>query len=354
MNTGQDKSICFFLPHQLGKLCLILRLLKTARQYTNPSQVWYAYSPNSMASAIKELQLFEHVYNYENTQHLSVDKIIDLTSYDYSYQLAEVISWQKIVRRNLDSPWLIHFGSKFNMSIENCPALEPKKGWFDIDTCSNAMLCELPVINLGLGYDIQNQFLMQSTLKQEPFKWPQVFNYENGKQVLLLMGGGHPGKHYPLKYWSILAKYFQNQKWRVVTLLGPDEKLLLPEIESEGLQTVYSDSLEKTINLINKYELIIGNDCGAMHVALLFGKTTIGIFGPTVPESWFAYTTKKQISIQQRQAILARGDILKDLHLQTWPLPEQVFECAIELSDTDSTTFKSIQQRNFFPHILVD
>ena len=349
-------QIAIILPHQLGKLCLVLRLLRAAQSTSWLSHTQLsAYLPDSMINGVKRLKIFNKVFAHTDSAPPRADLVIDLTSYDYSYELASRMRYSSIIRRDLEHPWEIHYQTTSGQSLILCPALMPCSGWFAKDPYASAMLCELPLINLALNLpadDLSFYSTAQRTVSLLELSQTSMKDCENDLvDVLLFVGGAHPAKHYPLDGWVEVASRLQAYGLRVKALGGPDEKELMPLLSEKGVDSLLCTDLSLTIDIILNCRLVISNDCGAMHVALMLGQPILGIFGPTIPESWFVSCHPYQRSLQSHRALASRSDMISSIRSTAWPSVSDVISHSLDLwgklSKTDRINSFGVNESTF-------
>ncbi len=294
-----------------------------------------AHAPTGMVEGIARLGIFDKVFSYADLPASHVDQIVDLTSYPYSYEHASSRHYLSIVRRDLDQPWVIYAQTANDQTAVLCPALTPDTGWFALNPQASAMLCELPIINLALGRKIDDLSLFQNERAQGPISVTGYASPNSKKvsqsDVLLLIGGAHPSKRYPLNRWLDLAAKLERRGLKVDALGGPDEGELVQQLNASGVNCSLSRELDQTIDVIMASRISISNDCGTMHVALMLGRPTVGIFGPTIAGSWFARTTPLQESLQSADAVARSSDLLTQDHWTSWPTASEVLQSATDL-----------------------
>jgi len=95
--------------------------------------------------------------------------------------------------------------------------------------------------------------------------------------ILLLPGSSinHKEKRWP--YYSELARLLLNDKYNVVSVLGPEELSLVNEIPGHILTNL---NWENLAGIIKKASFIVGNDSGPSHIASCLNKKGIALFGP--------------------------------------------------------------------------
>lgn len=297
-----------------------------------------AHAPAGMVKGISRLDVFDETLSYDDLPSGHIDQIIDLSSYPYSYKHASSRRYSSIVRRDLDQPWLIHNGEEEIL----CPALTPDSGWFSVNKQASAMLCELPIINLALGRsaDDLTLFMTAKAMGPLPVSGATKCHAKELKKtdVLLLIGGAHLSKRYPLERWVEVVANLEAAGLKVEALGGPDETELVQQLNALGISSVLSRDLARTIDIITASRLSISNDCGPMHVALMVGLPVVGIFGPTVAGSWFAQTTPMQRSLQLVDAVAQSSDLIPSGSWTLWPTSSEVSRQAMNLLAMEAFT----------------
>jgi hypothetical protein len=106
---------------------------------------------------------------------------------------------------------------------------------------------------------------------------------ENG-EILLFPGSGHPMKCWPAVQFFQLGRWLQDQALAVRIVLGPAETDR--EMTAEHLPDARPQNLAELQRMVSGARLVIGNDCGPMHLAGMLGVPGLVLFGPTSPERW--------------------------------------------------------------------
>jgi hypothetical protein len=318
------------LPHQLGKLCLLLRMMSGFQNYSKHVEKWVAFTSGNFTTGVKKSNLFNEVYSYsEHKKTGYFDYLLDLTSYDYSYELCLQLNWGFLINRQLHKQWLINKKLKdVEGSTVSCPATEPAHGWFSVNQDYPAMLCEIPILNLSIGLPIESMELLKA---DGPLLISNNQTLEDQKIVLLLICGANFAKHWLLVYWKSLNDQLVNASFKTMVIIGPDEKKLVPEIIKLNLPFIELTLLDDLMNVIQSAHGVISNDCGPMHVALMLEKPTLAIFGPTNPNSWFIRTNKYQNYVQTEHSYINRMQAPLAKTWPSWPEPSIVFEYFINL-----------------------
>lgn len=111
--------------------------------------------------------------------------------------------------------------------------------------------------------------------------------------ILLFPGSGHRAKCWPLEYFIELAQWLRKeQNKEIVFVLGPveQERGLMDQVKK--IEQVSPRSLQELQVLLLKSRLVIGNDCGPMHLAGVMGIDTLTLFGPACARQWGTWQGK--------------------------------------------------------------
>jgi len=106
----------------------------------------------------------------------------------------------------------------------------------------------------------------------------------DGNSVLLFPGAGHADKGWPRARWEALAGILERNGLRPVFVLGPAE--LERGVDPSCGERLAPDSLEALSAALCAARVVIGPDCGPLHLAGLHGVPGVAIFGPTSPDQW--------------------------------------------------------------------
>ncbi len=113
------------------------------------------------------------------------------------------------------------------------------------------------------------------------------------KRIGLAPGSKHFTKRWPLHNYVTLAHKIIEAGYGIVWIVGPDEILLIGEIERNGLSTnqiiTFPDwGLPKLFAAVSLCTAVVTNDSAAMHIAAGTGCPGVALFGPTIQEFGFA------------------------------------------------------------------
>ena len=120
-------------------------------------------------------------------------------------------------------------------------------------------------------------------------------------------GGVNPGmtlsaKRWPIGRYAVLVRRLCGEKgMRVFVAGGPNDRELAEEIcrsvpERDQVVNVAGElSLDELGALLERANLFVGNDTGAMHLAVAAGTPTVAIFGPSDPRQYGPYGSSHRV-----------------------------------------------------------
>lgn len=115
-------------------------------------------------------------------------------------------------------------------------------------------------------------------------------------------GGSNPGmtlsaKRWPAGRYAALARRLVRERGVRVALVGgaedrplAEEVRRLAEVEDEAVRNLAGElSFDELGALLERARLFVGNDTGAMHLAVAVGTPTVAVFGPSDPRRYGPY-----------------------------------------------------------------
>ena len=109
------------------------------------------------------------------------------------------------------------------------------------------------------------------------------------KFVLFLPGTSWLGKYWPISKYLAVAKILKAAGVEAVFAIGPQDRRLIPDLEKSGYLVLDTLPFAQLGYVINKAELIIGNDSGPMHFAAAFHRKTLHIIASGSAFNWDPY-----------------------------------------------------------------
>ena len=184
------------------------------------------------------------------------------------------------------------YGSEcYNITKEICEKNFDKwvsqEYWDNVTLKKYRTVCEQmaePIRLVDPGFSFRYPTLTPETYRMEPYpgKLPEKF-------VLFLPGTSWIGKYWPIGKYLAVAKTLKTVGMDAVFAIGPQDRVLVPELEKSGFPVLDTLPFAQLAYVVNKAELIIGNDSGPMHFASSFHRKTIHIIASSSAYNWFVY-----------------------------------------------------------------
>ena len=200
----------------------------------------------------------------------------------------------------------------------------------DIDYAANSIDRNVKVITTPLDVEVTKEDI----LNKEPFLFYKrnlelnsCFNIFR-KNVVFIIGSTWASRNYPKESFAKLADML---KENVLIVWGnEDERKRAEWIESNSIyaKVVPKLDLNSLKELIDRSDLVIGNDTGPTHMAWAMNKKSITIFGPTPTNR--VYETKINRVIKSKSKVNPYKLNKKDFSIREIE-PEAIYDIAKEL-----------------------
>ncbi len=186
----------------------------------------------------------------------------------------------------------LRYGSECSlMTKEMCEANFDKwvsqEYWDNVTLKKYRTVCEQmaePIRLVDPGFSFVYPTLTPETYHLEscPQKLPEKF-------VLFLPGTSWLGKYWPITKYLAVARTLKAAGVDAVFAIGPQDRRLVPDLKKSGCLVLDTLPFAQLGYVINKAELIIGNDSGPMHFASAFHRKTIHIIASGSAFNWYPY-----------------------------------------------------------------
>lgn len=179
-------------------------------------------------------------------------------------------------------------------------------------------------------------------------KWSYLFEsktpYTNERIVGLNPGGDRENRRWNPENFAIVGdKIIEEFNAKIILLGGPGEENIARQIENKMRNDTINLAGKLTLNeltyIISKFDLLVTNDSGPMHIAAGVRTPLVAIFGPQNPAIVGPYTSKKLYTVLYkdvncRPCNKKRCDLPICLDLIT---PDEVYEKCVELLDANKS-----------------
>ena len=159
--------------------------------------------------------------------------------------------------------------------------------WDNVTLKKYRTVCEQmaePIRLVDPDFNFVYPTLTPETYRLEPYpgELPEKF-------VLFLPGTSWIGKYWPISKYLAVARALKAAGMDAVFAIGPQDRILIPELEKSGFPVLDTLPFAQLAYVVNKAELIIGNDSGPMHFAAAFHRKTIHTIASGAAFNWYPY-----------------------------------------------------------------
>ncbi len=112
----------------------------------------------------------------------------------------------------------------------------------------------------------------------------------DGRRALLFPGAGNRNKCWPVEQFQALGEWLGARGWAVTCVYGPAEKER--GVRVKNFEPAFPDDFQALQRLLVQADLVVGNDCGPLHLAGYLGVPGLALFGPADPKQWGPYGIK--------------------------------------------------------------
>ena len=128
-----------------------------------------------------------------------------------------------------------------------------------------------------------------------------IGNHREPLAVVHPAGGENPGMTLSAKRWpagryaALIHRLIAEKGMRIFVAGGPDDRTLAEEVCRGAPERGQAVNIAGELNfdelgaLLEQASLFVGNDTGAMHLAIAVGTPTVAIFGPSDPRQYGPY-----------------------------------------------------------------
>lgn len=235
-------------------------------------------------------------HRYENVEEKrksfwSYVKLFREAKYDKAY----------ILKRSLSSALLVFLAGirdRIGFDTEGRGFLLTKRVKYDQK--KHEVECFLDVLRRD-NIEVQDNYLENWVSEEAAVKVDKLLEVsslnDSTKKVIVHATATNDGKLWPKEYFAEVIEYLSNDKDAQVLYIGTDfdrnyyneiENMIQNELKIKPLNFCGQLNLQESLALIEKSDLLIGNDSGNLHMAASVGTKVIGIYGPMPFDKWYA------------------------------------------------------------------
>jgi lipopolysaccharide heptosyltransferase II len=262
------------------------------------------------------------------------------TKFDFAVNLYTVSSWLGSIKMGLlfllvgAKEGIGHDSKGFGLFIDKKVPVEA----FQNRHFADAMM-EIALLAGGIS-DTKNLEIFWD--KECEKKWKHIFPKQKGVMGEIVIGvnpgGDRLNRRWGPDHYAFLAdRLIENFKAKVIFLGGPGEEDITGYIESKMKNDIVNLAGKLTLNdlvyLISRFDLLVTNDSGPMHIGAAVGTRMVAIFGPEDPVLMRPYSSPdlyrvvcKDVNCRPCNKKKCARPVCLDM-----VTPEEVYEKCVEL-----------------------
>ncbi len=234
-------------------------------------------------------------HKYENVDEekktfLSYVKKLSKEKYDKAY----------VLKRSLSSALLVCLAgiqNRIGFDTEKRGFLLTKKVKYDKH--KHEAECFLDVLRAD-GIEVKDSYLENWVPESASMKIDSVldaYSVVSKPKVIVHATATNEGKIWPLENFAKVVEYLSNEIGAQVIYIGTAfdkpayekmESMISSDLKIKPLNFCGEFTLQESLALIAKADLLIGNDSGNLHMAASVGTKVVGIYGPMPFDKWYA------------------------------------------------------------------
>lgn len=287
-------------PPALGDSILSFPIVDRVRAARPGIEIVIAALPHLQAF-LKGVEDIAEVFTYDelagDCSGRHFEWVIDLSGFEHHKKLGE--------KRNFDNSIYRTF-AQWDQIVVSSPECERvvSDPIFALSKNDPEFLNRIPV------WLHESATLLAHVLTEDPLRWlsecpmPRL-RWSGAAQhtgdvapIVFLPCGTWKRQKWPEERWMALAKRLMRDGHTVKVVLGPLEHAEYSRLRTSVNSTILSSELVELASEISQGRIVIGHDCGPLHLSAAMGKACIAILGPTNPYKWYWYHNHRQVFLQ--------------------------------------------------------
>ena len=286
----------------IGDTILTVPFLRNLRKANPEAQIDMLVAPKS-GEVIENCPYVDNFIYFDTTRKHKYENSNEPKKSFFSYvKLLKAQKYDKayVLKRSLSSALLVALSGikeRVGFDTEGRSILLTKKVKYDKQKHESE--CFLDVLRAD-SVPVNDSYLENWVEPRSKEKIENILNQQNisgRKLVIVHATATNDGKIWPAENFAKVIEYLSNEKQAQVIYIGTnidkpkyeniealcESKLLIPPLNFCG-----QFSLQESLAMISRCNLLVGNDSGNLHMAASIGTKVIGLYGPMPFEKWYA------------------------------------------------------------------
>jgi len=297
------KKILVLRYRFIGDTLLTVPFLRNLRAANPEAQIDMVVAPKS-GEVIECCPYVDNFIYFDTTRKHRYENVEEKRKSFWSYvKLFREAKYDKayILKRSLSSALLVFLAGireRIGFDTEGRGFLLTKRVKYE--QAQHEVECFLDVLRRD-NIEVQDNYLENWVSEEAAVKVDKLLEVsslnDSTKKVIVHATATNDGKLWPKEYFAKVIEYLSNVKDAQVLYIGTDfdrnyyneiESMIQNELKIKPLNFCGQLNLQESLALIEKSDLLIGNDSGNLHMAASVGTKVIGIYGPMPFDKWYA------------------------------------------------------------------
>lgn len=286
----------------IGDTLLTIPFLRNLRAAYPDAQIDMLVAPKS-GEVIENCPYIDNFIYFDTTRKHRYENVEESKKTFFSYvKLLKSVKYDKayVLKRSLSSAFLVFLAGikqRVGFDTEKRGFLLTKKVKYDKNKHESE--CFLDVLRAD-NIEVKDSYMENWVPESASMKINSMFEFygiENKPKVIVHATATNDGKTWALDKFAKVVEYLSNEKKIQVLYVGTDfdketyikmEGLIKEDLKIKPINLCGELSLQESLALIDKVDLLIGNDSGNLHMASSVNTRVIGIYGPMPFDKWYA------------------------------------------------------------------
>lgn len=137
---------------------------------------------------------------------------------------------------------------------------------------------------------------------------------EKRRKVVMAHPGGRGPKQWDIRKMLLFLAGLNREKYKVVLVLGPEERHLEPMLRKEGYQIFVPENVMELLSVLSAGDIYAGNDSGPMHLAASLGLAILAIFKPDASVVFYPAARFCRVIVTETPFDVSPGEVSRKFH----------------------------------------